>query len=133
MSCYVMSNFKIAIGCQKQFTNPRPTFSKGNANPHKMPVTLVALCVFGLSTTPSLYKITGAQAPHRKGHQGQAGIAKEGPSCLGLHCLLKCWSWDYFFQMFSNVLEGLKLCHNVMLCHEQLKNCYEVSRTFHKS
>jgi len=58
-----MSNFKIAMRCQEHFINLRPTFSKGNANPPKMPVTLVALSVFGLSTTPSLYKIQ-VHRPH---------------------------------------------------------------------
>ena len=43
--------------------------------------------------------------PTQKGHQGQAGMAKEAPSCVGLHCLLKCWSkiFDMFLTPHCNL------------------------------
>ena len=65
----------------------------------------------------------GGQAKHRKGQAGiLCGFALPFENVGHRIC-----------QKFLTPLEGVRLCHNVMLCHEQLKDCYEVSRTFHKS
>ena len=69
------------------------------------------------------YRCTG---PTQKGPPGSGRHCQRRAILCGFALPFEMLVMGYFFQMFSNVLEGLKLCHNVMLCHEQLKNCYEV-------
>ena len=130
VSCYVMNNLRIAMRCQELFTNPRPTFSKGNANPHKMPAWPF-LC---LACPPPQVSIKcRCTSPTQKGPPGSGRHGQRRAILSGFALPFEMLVMGYFFQLFSNVLEGVSLCHNVMLCHEQLQDCYGVSRTVHKS
>ena len=136
------------------------SISKGNAKPHKMallwqclpdpggpfcvgPVHLYFIEAWGwwwflerLCNThhhpPTSIKCR-CTGPTQKGPPGSGRHGQRRAILSGFALPFEMLVMGYFFQLFSNVLEGVRLCHNVMLCHEQLKDCYEVSRTFHRS
>ena len=60
-------------------------------------------CRVFLKTTrpPSLYKMQVHRPHTERATRVRQAWPKKGPSCVGLHCLLKCWSWDISFNCFQ--------------------------------